>query len=150
MEKGKSAEAIFTFVPRTLGTYEAFYIFHIKKYDLTTNFLLVGEARNPKVYFEKPHVTLKPTVLEVAVEEDILLKNDDLMDFEFKINKESTYSQGHQQHIAVHPLQGVLKAHSVFLIRLTKSNNRYSSKLNNILLTGSVFVRKRWVKQTLI
>lgn len=117
VDKGKSVEAIFSYIPQTLGTHEAFYIFVIKKYDLKTNFLLVGEARNPKVYFEKPHVNLKPTVLGVETSDEVVLRNDDTTDFAFKIIKESLHSAGHLQQITVQPMKGHLNPHSAMSLR---------------------------------
>lgn len=115
--KGKTAEAIFSFVPQTFGTYEAFYNFHIKKWNLTRSFLLFGVARNPNVHFEKPHVTMKPTILGVDATDEVLLKNEDHADFAFKFSKESLYSGGHLESIKIQPMHGLLKAGYSQLIR---------------------------------
>lgn len=79
--------------------------------------MLFGIARNPNVYFEKPYVTLKPTILGVEASDDAVLKNEDQFDFNFKFVKESLYSGGHQEAVKVVPMQGLVKAGSTEAVR---------------------------------
>lgn len=91
------------------GVFEAFYIFEVPDYKLSTQFLLFGVARNPHVCFEKPHINLKPTVLGVEVSEEISLKNSEMVTCNYRISKESLTSVDRDQTLLVEPLYGTLK-----------------------------------------
>lgn len=112
IQRGSSTEAIFTFCPQSFGIFEAFYHFDVPKYDLTTNFLLYGIARKPKVYFDKPHINLKPCVLGIEVVDEIFLKNDDNVPCKFKILKESLASSTKDHNLVLDSLHGELLPHS--------------------------------------
>lgn len=111
-------EAIFSFVPCILGTFEKFYDFHIEKYNLTTNFLMVGVAREPCVFFSTPHLTLNNTVTGIDVADHVTLKNNENVDLLFRFKKYSTYSEGREQKLNVEPLEGSLAAESETKIKL--------------------------------
>lgn len=110
--RGRTTEAAFTFSPQTFGIFEAFYNFEVPKHNLTTSFLLYGVARKPKVYFEKPHISLKPSVLGIEIVEETQLKNDDSVVCKFKILKDSIASPCKDHVLMVEPLCGELEPHT--------------------------------------
>lgn len=112
MEEGRVVEAIFSFIPCILGTFEKFYDFHIEKYNLTTKFLMVGVAREPCVFFSTPHLALNDTVTGIDVTDYVTLQNNEDVDLLFRFKKYSTYSEGRQQKLNVEPSEGVLVAKS--------------------------------------
>lgn len=110
VDGNKLTEAIFSFMPNELGTYEKFYRFVIEKYELSTTFLMVGIAREPCVFFKSPHLNMKNTILGIEVTDQMNLRNNENFNLTFRFKKYSTYSEGRQQKLIVQPINGTLPA----------------------------------------
>lgn len=108
VEKGRSTEAVFSFLPQSAGTFEAFYIFNIEKYKSSKTFLFVAKAREPNIAFALPHLEIRPTVIGVDVHEQIALINNEDVETDFKFRRDSFYSDARHQALDVEPLKGVL------------------------------------------
>lgn len=115
--RGSTTEAVFTFTPRVFGTFETFYTFELPQHNLSTKFLLHAIARKPKVYFDRPYLNLKPSVLGVEVNDEICLRNDDPISCKFRILKESLVSPGKSHVLNVEPMAGELEPFSSTVIR---------------------------------
>ncbi|XP_043487241.1 hydrocephalus-inducing protein-like [Polistes fuscatus] len=109
-ERGKQTEMVFTFLSTNVGTFESFWMFSIEQYDLKCLFLFVAIVKEPVIYCTKPHLKLKPTVLDLEVEDSVSIINKEDFNISFQISEESLYSEGRYQNITVTPMNGVLKA----------------------------------------
>ncbi|XP_046822171.1 hydrocephalus-inducing protein-like [Vespa crabro] len=109
-ERGKQTEMAFTFLSTDVGTFESFWMFSIKKYDLKCLFLFVAIVKEPVVYCTRPYLKMKPTLLDLEVQDSVSIINKENFDISFKISEGSLYSEGHYQNIIVTPMNGVLKA----------------------------------------
>jgi hypothetical protein len=92
--KGKTVEIVFSFIPQDCGVFEEFYYFTIPVHNIQETFLLVGVAREPKIYFDQSHLDLPPTVIGINVVRQVLLKNDENEKYSFKFGKLSMLSHG--------------------------------------------------------
>ena len=113
LAKGKTAEMVFSFIPQACGIFEEFYFFHIPLRDIEAVFLLVGTAREPRIYFEKSHVALPPTVVGIDVTQNVMLKNEESEKYHFKFGKLPMMSDG----LSIQPSQGFLEPNEVLPIR---------------------------------
>ncbi|KAI4504415.1 hypothetical protein M0802_000886 [Mischocyttarus mexicanus] len=109
-ERGKQTEMAFTFLSTDIGIYESFWMFSIEQYDLKCLFLFVAIVKEPVIYCTSPHLKMKPTVLDLEVQDSVSIINKEDFNISFKISEESLYSEGHYQNITVTPMNGVLKA----------------------------------------
>lgn len=118
MAEGKSAEAVFVFTPIELGTFEAFFVFEIERYELKASFLMVGVAREPRIYFGRTHVELAPTTIGVAVTSDVKLINDEEEEeFRFRFIKESFVGDSGMQVVQIEPNCGILAPKSEYNLK---------------------------------
>lgn len=115
--KGKVAESSFTFIPQRHGTFEAFYIFAIEKYDINATFLLTAVARNPCVFFSANHVSMKGTLINVEVRDSVILQNNEDFPLDFGFKRMSLLNKDRTRTISAEPMNGTLKPKSKFLIR---------------------------------
>lgn len=113
VSKGKTVEMIFSFIPQDCGTFEEFYYFTIPLHNIQVTFLLVGFAREPKIYFDQNHLTLPSTLIGVDVHDSVILQNDENEKFWFKFGKFSMCTEG----LTVEPLSGVLHPQEQLPIR---------------------------------
>lgn len=113
----KIFESQFSFYPQSLGLFETFYSFEVKESPQKTLFLLVGNAREPCVYFSKPCLKLKPTIKGIEIKDEIELVNEEDEDFPFKFSKETLFADGREQKVEVEPSEGVVKGNTKQIIK---------------------------------
>lgn len=112
VEGNKLTEAIFSFIPNELGTFEKFYQFVIERYELSTTFLMVGNAREPCVFFTSPHIMMKNTIMGIEVSEIVYLRNNETFDLNYRFKKYTMYCEGRQQKLDVRPSSGAIGANN--------------------------------------
>ena len=74
---GRKYDLGFVFEPDEIGIKETFWRFRIPKYDLSVPFLLVGNATEPKVIFDRAHVSFKPLLVGRTAYETVYLINQE-------------------------------------------------------------------------
>lgn len=113
LQKGKSLEMVFSFIPPNYGTFEEFYFFSILSSQVRVTFLLVGFAREPRVFFDLAYLELPNTVINSKVTSVVLIRNDELTPYRFKFNKLSNLPEG----LCIDPFQGLVNSEDKITIR---------------------------------
>ena len=116
---GKKFEISFEFEPNSLETQESFWKFRIPKYDLTVPFLLVGHVSEPKVLFERSHITFKQLLIGKQGREVVHLINQEKQQLTFQFDQTSCYTEGRSAVVIIEPSTGVLEPDSRMPITLS-------------------------------
>lgn len=129
---GKKFDITFEFEPNSLETQESFWKFRIPKYDLTVPFLLVGHVSEPKVLFERSHITLKPLLVGKQGRDTVNLINQENHPLKFQFDQASCYTEGRSAVVIVEPAFGTLEPNSKLSISLTFQPREQRSHTFNI------------------
>lgn len=119
LPSGRKQEIEFEFEPNEMGIQESFWRFLIPKYDLSVPFLLVGNATEPKVIFEKSHVMFKPLLVGRNGTETVCLINQENKMLTYEFDQTSCYTEARSAVVLVSPASGVLEANSRTHIQLS-------------------------------
>lgn len=114
---GRMSEMVFSFLPNGLGTFEELYEFKADGDSEGGKILLVGRAKEPCVYFSQPLVDLRPTLVGINVSDHVGLINSEGEDYEFRILKDTLYTQGREHRLQMSPSKGYVKAGEELRIR---------------------------------
>ncbi|XP_018351511.1 PREDICTED: hydrocephalus-inducing protein homolog [Trachymyrmex septentrionalis] len=109
-ERGKQVDFAFTFFAENIGTFESFWLFRVKKYNLEYLFLFVATVREPLICCPRVHLKMRPTVMGVNVRESISIINKEEFQIPFQITRDSLYSEGRLQNLKITPISGILPA----------------------------------------
>ncbi|KAG5334606.1 HYDIN protein, partial [Acromyrmex charruanus] len=109
-ERGKQVDFAFTFLAENIGTFESFWLFRVKKYNLEYLFLFVATVREPSVCCPRVHLKMRPTVMGINVRESISIINKEEFQIPFQITRDSLYSEGRLQYLKITPISGTLPA----------------------------------------
>lgn len=74
---GRKFELGFLYEPDEIGIKETFWRFLIPKFQLSIPFLLVGNALEPKVIFDRAHVSFKTLLVGRTAQEAVYLINQE-------------------------------------------------------------------------
>ena len=74
---GRKLELGFVFEPNETGIRETFWRFLIPRYGLSVPFLLVGNSTEPKVIFDRAHVSFKTLLVGRTAHETVFLINQE-------------------------------------------------------------------------
>ncbi|KAI9343132.1 hypothetical protein BDR26DRAFT_917651 [Obelidium mucronatum] len=110
---GKKFEMIFEFTPETIDLKESYWKFEILKHNIVIPFLLVGQALEPNVFFDRVSVNFKSLLVGRQVKEVVRLVNNEAIPFAFNFNETSFELGG--DHIPVmkfSPTSGTIGGHS--------------------------------------
>jgi hydrocephalus-inducing protein len=116
---GKKYEITFEFEPSEIAVQENFWRFVIPKYDLSVPFLLVGHSREPKVVFDRSHVSFKPLLIGRTTSELVYLLNQEDKTIHFEFDQVSCYTEGRSAVCLVDPASGQLPPSSKLPIKLS-------------------------------
>ena len=116
---GKKYEITFEYVPSEIEVQESFWRFRIPQFNLCVPFLLVGHATEPKVLFDKSHVSFKPLLVGCVGRETVHLINQESKAIQFNFEQTSCYTEGRSEVVLVEPAYGELPPNSKTLINLT-------------------------------
>lgn len=105
---GRKYELGFVFEPDEIGIKEAFWRFEIPRYGLSVPFLLVGNASEPKVVFDRAHISFKPLLVGRAGQETVYLINQEATAQLFKFDLNSCYAEARSAIVLVEPCEGEL------------------------------------------
>lgn len=109
---GRKYEIVFEFEPSEIAIQETFWKFLIPKYDLSVSFLLVGHSTEPKVLFDKSHISFKPLLIGRIGRETIHVINQENKQINFEFDQTSCYTEGRSAVILVDPSSGILQPNS--------------------------------------
>ncbi|KAJ3074073.1 hypothetical protein HDU98_012192 [Podochytrium sp. JEL0797] len=109
----KKFEMIFEFIPETISLKESFWKFEIIEHGIVIPFLLVGQALEPNVYFDRVSVNFKSLLVGRQVKETVQLVNNEDIPFAFNFN-ETSFELGADQVPVVRfsPTSGTIGGHS--------------------------------------
>ena len=116
---GRKFEIAFEFYPSEIAVQENFWKFTIPKYNLSVPFLLVGHATEPKVIFDRSHISFKPLLIGRVGFETIYIINQESKEIGFSFDQTSCYTEGRSSVILVEPAMGVLSPNSKLAVKLS-------------------------------
>lgn len=108
---------VFNFVSQSTGITESFWKFCIPEHNLETQFLFVGDVREPSVTFLSNHINLKPTFVGSSSADILTIVNNEDSAFHFHFLPDSLFSEGRLSALLVEPMSGTIAEHSEFQIR---------------------------------
>ncbi|KAJ3142605.1 hypothetical protein HK100_000034 [Physocladia obscura] len=109
----KKYEMAFEFIPETIDMKESFWKFSIPEHNISIPFLLVGQALEPNVYFDRVSVNFKSLLVGRQVKEVVKLINNESIPFAFSFN-ETSFEMGNDQIpvMKFFPTSGTIGGHS--------------------------------------
>jgi hydrocephalus-inducing protein len=132
LHSGKKFDIEFEFEPNSLESQESFWRFRIPKYDLTIPFLLVGNVSEPKVLFERSHISFKSLLIGKQGRESVSLINQENKQLTFEFDQTSCYTEGRSAVIILEPSSGILEPNSKLNITLTFQPREQRSHIFNL------------------
>lgn len=112
LPSGRKHEIEFEFEPSEMGIQETFWKFFIQKYDLSIPFLLVGNATEPKVIFDKSHIMFKPLLVGRTGVETVYIINQESKQLSFDFDQTSCYTEARSEVVLINPSSGFLEPNS--------------------------------------
>lgn len=129
---GKKLLMTFTFLPRKLGRTQSWWKFHIAKKNISIPFLLIGNCREPNVFFNLSHFLMKPvlvgnlllvyifgailisffTFLGRQVNESISLINKESIGINFSVKPSSCHADASASSLVISPMEGYIEPNS--------------------------------------
>ncbi|ORY39534.1 hypothetical protein BCR33DRAFT_853320, partial [Rhizoclosmatium globosum] len=85
----KKFEMIFEFTPETIDLKESYWKFEILEHNIVIPFLLVGQALEPNVFFDRVSVNFRSLLVGRQVKEVVKLINNEAIPFAFSFNETS-------------------------------------------------------------
>lgn len=119
LPSGRKTQIEFEFEASEFGVQETFWRFNIPRFDLSVPFLLVGRSTEPKIVFDKSHVSFKPLLKGRTGHETVHLLNQESKEIAFEIDQTTCYSEGRAEVVLVEPSSGLLPPMSKFPIQLS-------------------------------
>jgi hydrocephalus-inducing protein len=116
---GRKYEIVFEFDSNAMGISENFWRFSIPKYNLSVPFLLVGNVTEPKVTFDRSHVSFKSLLVHKTGIETVNLVNQDNVPIYYEFDQTTCYTEGRSGVVLVQPSSGLLAANSKTPIQLS-------------------------------
>lgn len=129
---GKKSEIEFVFCSRKVGIQEDFWQFKIPQFDLCIPFLLVGNVTEPKVIFDRSHISFKPLLVGKKGHEQVHLINQESKPLEFCFDQSSCYTEGRSSVVIVEPSTGILQPNSKLKISLNFQPREQRSHVFNL------------------
>ncbi|KAJ3029566.1 UNVERIFIED_CONTAM: hypothetical protein HDU68_011780 [Siphonaria sp. JEL0065] len=110
---GKKFEMIFEFTPETIDLKESYWKFEILQHNIIIPFLLVGQALEPNLFFDRVSVNFKSLLVGRQVKEIVKLVNNEAIPFAFSFN-ETSFELGADQVpvMKFSPTAGTIGGHS--------------------------------------
>lgn len=112
VKAGKKHEIQFYFTPKKTGITESFWRFDIPEHCISIPFLLIGDTRDPEVFFEKSHFNFKSLLIGHEAKENIYIVNNEDSQFPFSFDEASLQATGYKNKLSVEPISGVLQPRS--------------------------------------
>ena len=141
LPSGRRLDITFEFEPRQTGpgVLESFWRFSIAAYGLHVPFLLVGRASEPRVLFDKSHVTFQPLLVGKRAYEFVHLVNHESMPITYRFDQASCYAESRSSVVLVEPAHGVLAPSSRTPVQLAYQPTEQRLDLFNVkcMLGGS-------------
>ena len=130
---GKKCEIQFEFEPSSaLMVQESFWRFYVPKYDLKVPFLLVGNVAEPKVIFDRSHVSFTQLLLGKSGRELVHLVNQESKELSFAFDSSTCYTEGRSAVVIVEPANGILAPNSRIPIQLSFTPREKRSHVFNL------------------
>nr|XP_020443912.1 hydrocephalus-inducing protein-like isoform X2 [Monopterus albus] len=105
---GKKVEMWFEYVTEQLGVVESFWRFVVETLSLSVPFLCVGNTREPRVYFSRPHLNLGDLLVGRKVAQTVDLVNGESEPFRFSVLPSSLVGEDQQSSLILQPLTGTV------------------------------------------
>ncbi|KAF4028176.1 ASH domain-containing protein [Phytophthora infestans] len=112
MLAGKRCEMIFEFTPQQLELQEMFWYFKIPHFQVSQLFVFVGTTTEPRVALDRASVNFNTLMIGTKTSQSISLINQELIPFNFVLDKTSLDFAGELPALIVHPLSGVIPPNS--------------------------------------
>jgi hydrocephalus-inducing protein len=132
LKSGRSYPITFEFEPTEIGIQETFWRFRIPKYNLTVPFLLVGNVSEPKVNFDKSHVSFKPLLISNTGQEIIGIINQENVPVSYAFDQTTCYTEGRSAVVIVEPSSGVIEPNGRANILLSFTPHEQKTSIFNI------------------
>ncbi|KAJ3081967.1 hypothetical protein HDU99_004034, partial [Rhizoclosmatium hyalinum] len=109
----KKFEMIFEFTPETIDLKESYWKFEILEHNIVIPFLLVGQALEPNVFFDRVSVNFRSLLVGRQVKEVVKLINNEAIPFAFSFN-ETSFELGSDGSpvMKFSPISGTIGGHS--------------------------------------
>lgn len=130
IQAGRQQQMVFSFVSQKIGITESFWKFSIPENKVETQFLLVGDVREPSVHFLSNHINLRPNFIGGSSCDTLTLVNNEDATFDFKILPDSMYSEGRLHVLDVEPTMGKILPNSEFNIKYSTNTNIFKSSIS--------------------
>jgi len=109
----------FEFAPSTVETKESFWVFLLVGPRVEEHFLIAGTVEQPRVGFDRPHISFGERLLGGATKDSVCLVNKEHIPFSFSIDPSSFLLEGQQEALSVKPLSGVVGPDSSLNLEVT-------------------------------
>ncbi|TRY66381.1 hypothetical protein DNTS_003349 [Danionella cerebrum] len=108
IQPGKEVKVSFEYQVLSLDLVESCWTFFISEHNLSLPFLLVGSAREPVVYIDRPHINMGTLLIGCQSNQTIYLVNKEEEPFKFMVQESSCYSDGYQEMLVLEPKEGTV------------------------------------------
>ncbi|XP_041651130.1 hydrocephalus-inducing protein homolog [Cheilinus undulatus] len=105
---GKKVEVCFEYVAQQMDVVESFWSFVIETLSLSIPFLCVGNAREPNVYLDRPHLDFGEVLVGRKAEQAVHLVNGEEEPFHFSVVPSSLICDDQESTLILQPMSGTL------------------------------------------
>jgi len=86
---GKKSEMIFEYTPDLIGVHESYWIFEIPSEKIVQYFMMVGNVKEPNVFFDMGKINFGPLLIGGKNKEVVGIKNMEDVPLTFTFDRES-------------------------------------------------------------
>mmetsp|Transcript_118563 Transcript_118563/g.206475 ORF Transcript_118563/g.206475 Transcript_118563/m.206475 type:complete len:3749 (+) Transcript_118563:362-11608(+) len=132
IHSGKKYEMVFDYIPETLDIKECLYKFNITG-KTSVPFLIVGQAVEPDVYFDKPRLNFDSVLLGAKSRQTITIENKEDIPYAFAFDKVMDVNTEGRSMVSLHPMAGTVAAHGHINVEVTFSPTTEESYNYNLV-----------------